>query len=134
MDSKVRIIKRQGEEDMKDQLFDDLQQLGLDMEEIMDRFMEDKELYISCLERFMEEDTFDQLRDRIDSQEYEGAFNCAHSLKGVSANLGLHDLYDAVCRLVEPLRANQYDNLAELYDEIVIEKAKIAQAIANNQE
>ena len=104
------------------------------MEEIMDRFMEDKELYISCLERFMEEDTFDQLRDRIDDQEYEGAFNCAHSLKGVSANLGLHDLYDAVCRMVEPLRAKQYDNLSKLYEDIVVEKAKIAQAIENNQE
>lgn len=119
---------------MKEELFSDLQQLGVDMEEIMDRFMEDKELYITCLKKFMNEKTFLELKERLQEKDYENAFNCAHSLKGVSANLGLHHLFDAVCELVEPLRARKDEGLLEKYAKIMEEKEKVEQAIANNQD
>ncbi|MGN0483576.1 MAG: Hpt domain-containing protein [Lachnospiraceae bacterium] len=119
---------------MKDQLFTELQELGVDMEEIMDRFMDDKELYVSCLERFMEETTFEELKEKLESLDYEEAFNCAHSLKGVSANLGLHHLYDAVCKIVEPLREKQFDALDGLYDAVAAEKANVQRVLDANRD
>ena len=119
---------------MKEQLFSDLQELGVNMEEIMDRFMEDKELYVNCLDRFMEEKTFEDLNENLKGKDFENAFNCAHSLKGVSANLGLHQLYEAVCNLVEPLRAKQHEGLDGLYDNIMAEKSKIEAVMEKNQD
>ena len=39
------------------------------------------------------------------------AFEAAHTLKGVTGNMGLTPLYDAVCTIVEPLRTGRTGGL-----------------------
>lgn len=119
---------------MREQIFTDLVELGVDMEEIMDRFMEDKELYTECLERFVEEKTFDELGEKIKANDIEGAFNCAHSLKGVSSNLGLHRMFETICELVEPLRVKDGGRAEELYMAILKEKDRLVELIEKNKE
>ena len=89
---------------------------GADSAGVRERFMEDMELYESCLYTFAEDPNFPALKQALDAGDYEKAFSAAHALKGVSANLGLTPLYQAVCELVEALRAQHHEDLTAQYE------------------
>lgn len=95
-----------------------LQDYGIDLERTMARFVGDEQLYDTCLYSFFAGDDLNTLRDALRAGDYRAAFERAHSLKGVSGNLGLDPLYKKVCALVEPLRRGEYDNLDALYRDI----------------
>ncbi len=102
-----------------------LEAYGVDLTETLDRFVEDEELYLSCLESFKEEEAFSQLRSCLDEGDYEFAFDAAHTLKGVSGNLGLTPLFEVVCEMVETLRNRTNEDLEGKYARIMEQKAKI---------
>lgn len=54
--------------------------------------------------KFLEEPTFLNLSRALESGEYEEAFRAAHSLKGVSVNLGFNNLGNSAGTLTELLR------------------------------
>ena len=91
---------------------------GADVEGVMDRFMEDEELLISCLDQFVEEDELQKLKECLDKKDYDEAFEVAHALKGVTGNLGLIPLYTATCELVESLRAHVYTHVEEQFENV----------------
>ena len=46
------------------------------------------------------------------------AFEAAHTLKGVTGNMGLTPLYDAVCTIVEPLRTGEdREDYTKMYED-----------------
>lgn len=55
--------------------------------------------------RFPQDPTFSELCQAMEAGEREKAFRCAHTLKGVCANLGLDRLLDSAGKLTEALRA-----------------------------
>lgn len=101
---------------------------GADVEGVMDRFMEDEELLMVCLDQFVADDEIEQLKEQMGKQDYEQAFEVAHALKGVSGNLGLTPLFEATCVLVESLRHKVYDHVAEELDEVVKQREEFVKA------
>ena len=91
---------------------------GGDVDGVMDRFMEDEELLMTCLKQFVDADEMEVLKDDIEKKDYKHAFETAHALKGVTGNLGLTPLYDTVCVLVESLRAGIYDHVDEQFNAV----------------
>lgn len=91
---------------------DALKTYGASVEEALERFVGDEDLYESCLESFSQDPDFGALGQAIQNQEYQEAFERAHTLKGVAGNLGLDPLYRALSNLVEALRAKDYRDLA----------------------
>ena len=60
--------------------------------------------------------------------DLDGAFEAAHTLKGVAGNLGLTPLYRSVCAVVEPLRIREErDDYADFYQAIRKEYEKVEQ-------
>ena len=60
--------------------------------------------------------------------DLDGAFQAAHTLKGVSGNLGLTPLYEAVCDIVEPLRhGEKRSDYPAMLEKIEEEFAKVRQ-------
>ena len=55
--------------------------------------------------RFPQDPTFSSLCQAMRAGDREAAFRCAHTLKGVCANLGLDRLLNSCGRLTEVLRA-----------------------------
>lgn len=92
-----------------------LSQYGVNWTEVMERFVDDEELYFDCLHSFMEDPAFSELENAIRNREYEQAFDHAHTLKGVAGNLGLAPLFVAMGGLVEPLRNHVYDDIDSQY-------------------
>ena len=68
---------------------DALSAYGVDLNEVMERFVNDEELYYECLNTFIDDPSFDGLHNALLEKEYEAAFHHAHTLKGVAGNLGL---------------------------------------------
>lgn len=56
------------------------------------------------LNKFLSEESFSNLKSMLEKEEYEEAFRAAHSLKGVSANLGFDTLYSSSAEMTELLR------------------------------
>lgn len=100
--------------------FDRLSAWGVDLPATMERFLDDRELYLDCLHTFFDDPGFGQLGDAIQKKDYEAAFTAAHTLKGVSGNLGLTPLFDAICAIVEPLRAHDYSDLDRQYEAVMV--------------
>lgn len=100
-------------------LMERLTAYGADTVGAMGRFLDDQELYASCLDIFLEDPNFAKLGEALSAKQYADAFDYAHTLKGVAGNMGLTPMYEAICSLVEPLRANKYDQLDSLYAEIM---------------
>lgn len=106
------------------ELTDRLRAAGADMDGAMNRLVNDEELYAACFDYFMDDPSFAALSAALDSEDYAAAFEAAHSLKGVSGNLGLTRLYQLCGGLVEPLRHGQPGdaNLSELYAALIKER------------
>lgn len=79
-------------------------QYGGDYEATMQRFMGSREMYLRILNMLFNDESVRRLGEALKKQDFTAAFDAAHTLKGVSGNLGLTPLYEAACRMTETLR------------------------------
>lgn len=84
-----------------------LETYGADYEATLERFMGNEKLYLKILDMLFQDENLHKLGEALNSGRLADAFEAAHTLKGVAGNLGLTPLYNAVCVLVEPLRAGE---------------------------
>ena len=90
-----------------------LTEYGVDWALTMERFVYDEALYLECLGMLAEDENLALLQTALASGDLTAAFEAAHTLKGVSANMGLTPLTEAVSRLVEPLRRKESKDYTE---------------------
>lgn len=101
------------------QFMEKLSAWGCDVEEALERFIDDEEFYLSCLKMTTEDSGFEQLGEALKEGDVLKAFDSAHTLKGVLANVGLTPMFDIIVQIVEPLRAGQMENLMPVYEELL---------------
>lgn len=99
--------------------------LGCDTQNALGRFMNNRDMYLKFLNMFTEEKSFDLLGKYIAEGNVKEAFACAHTIKGVSANLSLGPINRAVVPMVEKMRRGDlsgadadYEDLMGIYREI----------------
>lgn len=114
------------------ELMDRLEAYGADVKGIDERFLGDRELFERCFEEFMGDPSFADLERSLADASYENAFLAAHTLKGVSGNLGLVPFYDAICTLVESLRAKDYSCVDAENEEVQRQYQRLT-ALASNE-
>ena len=102
----------------------ELESWGCDIAGAMERFLGDEEFYFECYEQALEDPGFEQLKEALDAHNIKEAFDHAHSLKGIIANLGLTSLFDIIFDIVEPLRAGKEDGVADKYEELLKERER----------
>ena len=73
---------------------------------------------------FTEDKSFGNLEKALNEKDYKQAFEEAHTLKGVSANLSLTPLCEAICKVVEDLRHEKYLTLDDDYSVLKASYAK----------
>lgn len=105
-------------------LIEKLTEYGADITGILERFLEDEELYESCIETFYSDTGFNNLGIAILNKQYDAAFNYAHTLKGVTGNMGLTPLYNSIVVLVEALRNKDYSQVEMQYTDMMKEYNK----------
>ena len=94
-----------------------LAEAGIQVKEGIERFSGNRMLYQKYLYQFPEENYNEKLRKAIEKESPE-AFEIAHILKGVSGNLSLNRLFEAIVPLVEALRREpDFEKARELLQE-----------------
>lgn len=109
-------IKRvKGEES----LWDMLKEKGVNVDKALERMKGNKDAYKSFLTEFFEDPDFENLKIEIMAGNARNAFEYAHGLKGMAANLGLDEVHNKLSILVEILRAGELAGASEAYVEVM---------------
>lgn len=81
-----------------------LKQYGINAEEGLQRCMNNEELYLRLVNKFLEDNSFNELKLAIERGDLDKAFQVSHALKGVLGNLSLTPLYAIIYEVTELLR------------------------------
>lgn len=93
---------------------------GCNVDEGMARCMNNEEFYLKMIDMFFADETkFDALGKALDENNMDDAFEQAHALKGVCANLALTPLEKKLSDITELLRAKESASYGEMYKDII---------------
>lgn len=112
--SGIGLGKRDG-----DSLWDMLRLRGVDVDKALTRMKGNKEAYRSFLAEFFADSDFEALGEAIKAGNVKNAFEYAHGLKGMAANLGLDEVRGKLGVLVEILRPGGLDGAQEVYEDLM---------------
>ena len=103
---------------------------GIDVGDVLARFMNNESLLLRFLIRFPEDKNYASLLQALGEGDAERAFTAAHTLKGVAGNLSMRALYDTVSAMVERLRASDLEGARLLLGELENRYGQVTQALA----
>ena len=83
---------------------DSLREYGANVEEGLARCMGKEEFYLMLVKKAAEDEKLIQLEKQLAENDLDGAFETAHALKGIAANLSLDPLTKPVSEMTELLR------------------------------
>ncbi|MBQ9004758.1 MAG: Hpt domain-containing protein [Atopobiaceae bacterium] len=100
---------------------DDLRAFGANVDEGLGRCMGMEAFYLQLAETIKTEQGFDKLKTAVDTGDLDTAFEAAHALKGVLANLAITPVQKPIEEITELLRARTETDYAPLMDTIMSE-------------
>ena len=112
-----------------DEILRALEDWGCDVSGSIERFMGDTELYMTCLKTVVDDQAYTKLGEALSEKKKKEAFEYAHTLKGVLANMGLTPIYAITAQIVEPLRNGSVENLEPVYKELITANEKLKEII-----
>ncbi len=106
-----------------------LKQIDVNIEETLQRFSGNKELMEKFIKKFPEDNTTEDLENAIKAKDYKAIEDTAHTLKGLSGNLGFSKLFELSSALVNAIRANDFSTADTLSPKVIELSHFIAKAI-----
>lgn len=88
-----------------------MEENGADVDATLNRFMGREAIYMKFLLKFAEDRSCRGIRENLEKQDVKEAFNQAHSLKGVSGNLGLVPVHMLAAQISDLLREKQIEEI-----------------------
>ena len=98
---------------------DKLREYGANVDEGLARCLNREDFYIMLVNKAIDDTKLSELESRINEKDLNSAFETAHALKGMYANLSLTPLAEPVIEMTELLRERVDTDYTEL-----LEKAK----------
>lgn len=89
-----------------------LEAVGINVDEALDRFMNNEGLMLKFLLRFPQDENFAMFQQGMKDRDVAAAYSAAHTLKGIVGNLAMTELFALVSRAVEELRREDLDAAA----------------------
>lgn len=89
---------------------------GVDLEKTLARFMGNEALYCKFLLRFPSDPNYLDLEKALREKDLDLVERAAHTLKGVSANLGLDPVAAVMAEIVKSVRQGEADQLPILFE------------------
>ncbi len=86
---------------------DTLKDFGANVAEGMARCLNREDFYLRLVRKAVDDAGYAALKDALDARDLDLAFETAHALKGVTANLALTPLYEPIAEMTEHLRSRE---------------------------
>lgn len=112
-------------------LLDDLKNIGCDIDDGLNRFMQNSSLYEKMLRKFPESLSKVNLEKDFEDHNVENAISEAHTIKGVTGNLSITPLYVSYTEIVKLLREGNMDAAKAEYEKIKPTQEKVLSILAN---
>ena len=113
---------------MRDYL-DKLSACGADVSGTMERFMNNEELYKRILKKFLDDASFTDAVKAKEAGNDEDAQMHVHTLKGVSANLGLTPIFTITEEMMQHFRSGDYQAAYGLFPSLEVKYKELLQII-----
>ena len=92
-------------------------QMNDDYDEVLRRFGSEAMVKKFAV-KFLNDSSYKNLTAGLAEKNGEEAFRAAHTLKGISANLGFSNLYSVSAELTEKLRGRSTEGSEELFEKV----------------
>ncbi len=102
-----------------------LKEYGANVQEGLERCLDDEGFYLEMVGMALDGEGFKRLSDAIESGNKTAAFEAAHALKGVLANVALTPLYEQVSEVTELLRAGKDADYPARLERILREREEL---------
>ena len=103
-----------------------LRAFGANVEDALKRCVNNEGFYLKLVEKAVLNPAFDQLKEAVEQKDLDRAFELAHSLKGVTANLSLTPLLTPIGAMTELLRNRTDTDYGPLVEEIIARRNELA--------
>lgn len=110
-----------------------LQEAGVDIESALRRFSGNAALYERFLLKFPQDDNFEKMGPAFARGELDTVLMAAHTLKGVSGNLGMGRLYQACSDTVALLRGGESEQAYASYQELESAYSEVCKALVTGE-
>lgn len=114
-------------------LLKELAENKVDIDNTIERFLGNKDLYLKFLNKFLADTNYEMFINALKEKDYENAQRHVHTLKGVSANLGLIPIFDCASQINSKLRSNDLTDLEELSSQLGLNYNNICSIIKKYQ-
>lgn len=104
------------------------EQVGGNYDDVLKRLM-NEDLVRRFMGKFLDDTSFDALKESLAAKDVEKAFMAAHTLKGVCLNLGFTNLFTPASELTEVLRAGTLEGSEELFAQVEKEYRNVQDAL-----
>ena len=96
-----------------------LKEFGANTDEGLGRCLNNEAFYLRLVGKALDDASFDKLTAAVDAGDTDAAFEAAHALKGVLANLALTPIAGVTSELTELLRAKTEADYKSYADRII---------------
>lgn len=110
-----------------------LEALKINKDETLARFSGNEDLFVRFLNKFPNDETLPALKESVKTKDWAKIETDAHTLKGLSGNLGFSELYKLSAELVVAIRAKDFDKAKSLEPQVIECGDKIVEYIKSNQ-
>lgn len=114
---------------MTEELKSQLTEAGVDVDSVLDRFMQNEALLERFMRKFRDDPNFNELKEAVAEHDNDRAFKAAHTLKGVAGNLSFIALQKCVSEQCEKFRSGKFDEGAAMMDDVTREYERINGAL-----
>ena len=98
---------------MKDTARTVLTEAGINVDTALKRFLDDEEMYFEFLNSFVEDTLMSRLKQAVQNGSVDDAFEAAHAMKGLCANLSIDSMSKMIVPMVEILRGRSMEGIPE---------------------
>lgn len=115
-------------------MLDELQEMGVDIKEGLQRFMNNVSLYEKMLRTFPKMIHSTTISADFDDSECDEMIEKTHALKGVTGNLSLTPLFVSYTKIVDSLRAGKPEEARTELNQVLLIQEKIVACIEKNSD
>lgn len=112
-------------------MISELQELGANVDDAMQRFMNNAALYERMLKKLPAVVEDKPVMEFIEAGNIETSIENAHTLKGVLGNLSITPLYKSYTDIVDLLRGNEPEKAKSILEECLPVQEKVIACIKN---